>query len=426
MRHECCYFDFYTSLIYLFQQFTAGDDLKTLIYDAHQFTVAFFGPISQGALQVYHSALPFTPQDTLLYKNFQGELDTTIQVRGSIEKTWDSCIRVLEGHVYLVLCIAFSPNGQQIASGGLDLEILLWDTCTGAQTLVLEGHESFVTCVDFSPNGRILVSGSYDTLLRIWDVLTGAQRAVLTGHTGWMTCVRFSPDSTLIVSSAEDHSVRLWDNANGTCLGVLEGHSATVTGVVFSVDSRCIFSSSEDRTVMMWDVENRTFVEALRDHNSPVHSVAVSANGKYLASGSRGEVRIWDPLTGVHITMIGPDPRLKEAFSISFSPDSNRIFIASGDILIFAWDLVADSGLQCLFEAGQYIAASPDGHFIAVPQQNMIKLWDLRVELVKRAHPNFARRITCSPDGKHVASTSEDSITLWDGHHSYRTLSPDS
>jgi hypothetical protein len=58
------------------QQAPVGDDPKTLIYDVDRVTV---DPIQQGALQVYHSALPFKPQDTLLYQNFRHELDRTVQ-----------------------------------------------------------------------------------------------------------------------------------------------------------------------------------------------------------------------------------------------------------------------------------------------------------------------------------------------------------
>ncbi len=69
--------------------------------------------------------------------------------------------------------MAFSPDGQWLASGGHDTTVKLWDVATGRPTRTLEGHESLVVDLAFSPDGTRLASSSYDKTVRLWDVATG-------------------------------------------------------------------------------------------------------------------------------------------------------------------------------------------------------------------------------------------------------------
>ena len=65
--------------------------------------------------------------------------------------------------------IAFSPDGNIIASGSPDDDIIiLWDAKTGAQMRTLIGHTDDVSSVAFSPDGETLASGSYDKTIRLW------------------------------------------------------------------------------------------------------------------------------------------------------------------------------------------------------------------------------------------------------------------
>ena len=64
--------------------------------------------------------------------------------------------------------MAFSPDGQTLASGGADEMIILWNLSTGQEVGWLTRHVGYVLSVAFSPDGQTLASGSWDSTIKIW------------------------------------------------------------------------------------------------------------------------------------------------------------------------------------------------------------------------------------------------------------------
>jgi len=95
--------------------------------------------------------------------------------------------------------------------GSKDKSVRLWDSATGAEVKRLEGHLYCVYSVAFSPDGGLVVSGSGDKTVRLWDSATGAEVKKLEGHGDPVLSVAFSPDGGLVASGSYDKTVRLWE-----------------------------------------------------------------------------------------------------------------------------------------------------------------------------------------------------------------------
>jgi WD40 repeat protein len=92
--------------------------------------------------------------------------------------------------------------------------------------------------VAFSPDGQTLASGSYDETIRLWDAKTGDKRQTLEGHIGWVDSVAFSPDGQTLTSGSSDKTIRLWDAKTGGELQTLEGRPDSVHSVAFNLHAK--------------------------------------------------------------------------------------------------------------------------------------------------------------------------------------------
>ncbi len=106
--------------------------------------------------------------------------------------------------------MAFSPDGQRLASGSEDTTVKIWDSATGKELFSLKGHANEVFSVAFSPDGQRLASGSWDKTVKIWDSATGKELLTLKGHAGDVNSVAFSPDGQCLASGSFG-TVTIWE-----------------------------------------------------------------------------------------------------------------------------------------------------------------------------------------------------------------------
>lgn len=110
-----------------------------------------------------------------------------------------------------IACLASSPDGLHLASGGPDRWIRVWEAATGRLEAAFRAHWEGVRCVKFSPDGREILSVSEDGTVRIHDATTGEERLAFYGLTTPVADVDISADGKLIAAITTDGFTKVWD-----------------------------------------------------------------------------------------------------------------------------------------------------------------------------------------------------------------------
>jgi len=299
-----------------------------------------------------------------------------------------------------VTSLAFSPDGEWLATFDVEPRLRLWRVSTGEISNEIPGlgvMNDVGRVPLFSPDGATLALGEMDGSIRLLSLKTGLIRTTIPAPTegNGVMALAFSPDGRLLASGhgLSDGTIRLWDTVNGAPTGSLEGHRGWVSKLVFAPDGKTLYSGSADQTVRVWDVAQKQELDRLRGHTSGLSGLALFRDGNTLVSCALdGSVRIWDLKSNLRRRSHAVLPVRVGPYGAPFTRDSRRLITASPRDPVIIWEVATAKEIQRLPALGtnhHSVALSPDERLLAVGGlDGSIKIWDLRDQrLVKEFRP---------------------------------------
>ncbi|MCB9098248.1 MAG: WD40 repeat domain-containing protein [Anaerolineales bacterium] len=291
--------------------------------DSHTLAVAAGNPNAKGSLTLWH--LP----EMQLSQTLAAEYNKTV---------WS---------------VAFSPDGQTLATGSQTNQIQLWRVADGERLAswsqptnptdpksVAKG----VRAVAFSPDGQYLASAGVDTVW-LWDVADGH---LLFSMPNREPEVAFSPDGQMLATRSQDGQIDLWSVAERQVVTTIADPDPGLCPLAFSPDGQLIASCQRRGGINLLHLPDGEITVSLEGHSGGTSSVAFKPDGTILASGGvddqtgSGEVvqpvsapRLWRPDTGESVQ------RFKSSIgfirALAFSPDGQWLASGGTDANVYLW-----------------------------------------------------------------------------------------
>ncbi|HAZ48539.1 MAG TPA: hypothetical protein DDW76_34720 [Cyanobacteria bacterium UBA11369] len=263
-------------------------------------------------------------------------------IGGGRIQLWDfntgRALRPIPGQPGVIRGIAFSPDGRQLASGGLN-RINIWDVnrATNLREIPLPVGVS-VDVVAFSRSGQTVATGMGDGSIKIWQVATAKEwKENFPKHSKAISAMVYSPDGMTIASGSQDGTIKVWSLRRGEVGKVLHNfteHKDLISAIAFSRDGQTLVSSSVDRTIKIWDLKTNQLRRTIEVGADGVSEVAISPDGNNIASANSRNIRLWNLSDGqLTNTLLGHTGLIN---SLLYSPDG-RLVSGSEDSTIRIW-----------------------------------------------------------------------------------------
>lgn len=357
----------------------------------------------------YSDALTWSPQTNRLAV---GSWDRYIYVYSTL--SWAMTLN-WNAHSYGVAALAFSPDGQDLASASVDGTVRIWNPNSVERKHIFYGQTG-TTALTYGPQKGQLMTAAWDGTLRTWRIQDNSQ-VIQVGEK--IRALAVSSNNMWVAVGLDSGMVGIWGLSDGKLMGKFEAHADIVRGLSFSPDGVWLASSSDDQMIHLWNLSKGTLERTLKGHLDRVYRVRFRADGKQLASAARdSSVRLWDPTTGKMTAKL--EGATGALLDVTYSPDGKYIAAAGFNGRVYVWQ-TSDNQLYATFSGHLGGALSVlfrnNNELLSSALDSQIRYWRISDQSAIRTlsgHSGPVFDMALNPDAAFFATASEDqTLRLW-------------
>lgn len=312
----------------------------------------------------------------------------------------------------------WSPSGDQLLAGGSSLVTMhVPAPHQGGSPEVnrFEPPAGEMRCVHWTGDGNNLITGGEDLELTVWDVETMSRLGSMRGHTGTVLDLDLSPSGNRIASASVDGSIKLWQFPS------LTNESLWTQGSLeLSPDGQFVAAAGGNRhQIFIADVDSGNVINSWSTRDGWIGFLTWSPTGRQLATGfGNGKldslVDIWDFESGeLAIPPLNVDAPYVQ--SIAWHPTEENLIAVSSNVAspIEFWDVEIGERIHTMDVpcwTWDSLAWSPDGRLLAVAgdRARIVDWTERKVAATLVGHAPNIHSVRFSRDGRLLASTSDD------------------
>ncbi|MEP3480194.1 MAG: serine/threonine-protein kinase [Fuerstiella sp.] len=326
-----------------------------------------------------------------------------------------------------IWAMAWSPDGNAVATAGEDRLIQVWNATTGDPIRTLEGHTGPIWALDWSHDGQTILTGAHDRTLRLWNVHSTTQDRIFVPQPNrrpTLDAVSWQPNGRNIAVAGAAHEVFVVDQSTGERIADLKVGIRS-NFIDWSPDGSRIVAA-HDTGVSWWNLSSPATTHTVDELTGLTLSAKWSPDGQQIAAcGRTGAIKIWDV---TQKKIVGSYRAPSVHCSVVWSPTADQLAVASfhGAKLIDCED-GTETILQDADDACRSVAWNPDGSQLAVGRDSgRITVHDAKTGESIHAMNEHVARVRCvlwHPDGSRLASASDDgTVRIWDPKTGAQTL----
>jgi WD40 repeat protein/energy-coupling factor transporter ATP-binding protein EcfA2 len=348
-----------------------------------------------------------------------------------------------------IVSMAFSSTGKQIAAIAQNSsQVKIWSVASGNVALQLSGS-AVVTHIAFSPEGNWIATVQADRTISIWKAETGELQAHVP-QANTVSDIQFSPDGRKLLITEADGGAQLWQVITDRSQTVkLEpaanlSHPGGVNQAIFSPSGRWIATACQDGRARLWDVTTGQLRQTLPQIPQPDPKLQPPDPSKQVDAESQPTDQ--DNQSNASQLPSSPVPssplvsNLQPLMQVQFSPNEEILATVDNAQRVKLWNVHAGA-LQTELatsssperqpnsswnvDTAHSISFSPDGRLLILPLSHQTKsdghyttyLWDVQTGKQVGFLPGHSGAVTAAQfswDGTYVATASTDgTVRLW-------------